>query len=138
MASRRSHAPHKLTVDSIERKRCYHITLPSVSLAILALVVVLVMLVVVLVVLVVVLVMLVVMFVVLLFVVLIVLVAVLVMLVVVLVVLVGLRILVVDVVDVYVVTPFYRAIEVVSLLESLPLSGCEHSPQLPVAAFPSV
>ena len=92
------------------------------------------MLVIVLVMLVVVLVMLVV----LLFVVLIVLVAVLVMLVVVLVVLVMLRILVVDVVDVYVVTPFYRAIEVVSLLESLPLSGCEHSPQLPVAAFPSV
>ena len=122
---------HKLTVDSIERKRRYHITLPSVSLAVFALVVVLVVLVVMLVVVLV-------MLVVLLFVVLIVLVAVLVMLVVVLVVLVVLRILVVDVVDVYVVTPFYRAIEVVSLLESLPLSGCEHSPQLPVAAFPSV
>ena len=89
------------------------------------------MLVIVLVMLVVVLVMLVV----LLFVVLIVLVAVFVVL---LVVFVVLRILVIDVVDVYVVTPFYRAIEVVSLLESLPLSGCEHSPQLPVAAFPSV
>ena len=49
-----------------------------------------------------------------------------------------LRIFLIDVVHVYVVTPFYRAIEVVSLLESLPLSGCEHSPQLPVAAFPSV
>ena len=46
---------NKLTVDSIERKRRFHITLPSVSLAILVLVVVLVMLVVVLVVLVIVL-----------------------------------------------------------------------------------
>ena len=101
----------------MERKRRFHITLPSVSLAILALVVVLVMLIVMLVV---------------------VLVMLVVVLVVLLVVLVVLRILVIDVVYVYVVTPFYRAVEVVSLLESLPLSGCEHSPQLPVAAFPSV
>ena len=118
------------------RKRRFHITLPSVSLAILAFVVVLVVLVVVLVMLVAVLVMLVV-----------VLVMVLVVVLVVLLVVIGLafgrlpvmlRIFLIDVVDVYVVTPFYRAIEVVSLLESLPLSGCEHSPQLPVAAFPSV
>lgn len=49
-----------------------------------------------------------------------------------------LGVLVIYIVDVCVVVPTDRVVEVVSLLEPLPLSGVEHALELPVAIVPSV
>lgn len=49
-----------------------------------------------------------------------------------------LGVLVIYIVDVCVVVPTDRVVEVVSLLEPLPLSGSEHAFELPVAIVPSV
>lgn len=49
-----------------------------------------------------------------------------------------LGVLVIYIVDVCVVVPTDRVVEVVSLLEPLPLSGGEHAFELPVAIVPSV